>query len=103
MGLVGWLPFNDSKILICPLLNIPIVKDNCHIDHYEPTFKDLIDNFIKENQLLLTQDLFPKSSDNQKIYTITDKELSMKFYNFHKERANLRAVSKDGNLRRERK
>lgn len=95
--------FNDSKILICPLLNIPIAKETCHIDHYEPTFKELIKNFIKENQLVLTEDLFPKSSDNQKIYTITDKELSMKFYDFHKDKAILRAVSNKGNLRRERK
>src|SRR5699024_319340 len=51
--------FNDSKILICPLLNIPIAKETCHIDHYEPTFKELIKNFIKENQLVLTEDLFP--------------------------------------------
>lgn len=95
--------FNDSKILICPLLNIPIVKDNCHIDHYDPTFINLINIFIKENQVVLAEELFPKSSDNQKIYTITDKELSMKFYDFHKDKANLRAVSNKGNLRRKRK
>lgn len=95
--------FETSSILICPLTKSPIHIANSHVDHYEPTFDELIKEFIMKFRIRLTPDLFPADQDNQIIYDINDESIKINFYSFHRERANLRVVSVEGNLRRQRK
>ncbi len=95
--------FKEKKEIICPITGQLITFENCHIDHENPTFDDLVINFISKYDIKIHPELFPKEADLQTTYDITDLSIKKEFYDFHKKNANLRAIFSNANLRRKKK
>lgn len=91
---------NALGLVKCPISGKVLSIDDCHVDHYNPTFKELIDQFLLEFNVKITPDLFPNEEDCQMYYDIKDEDLKFEFYVYHEHRANLRILSKEANLRR---
>jgi hypothetical protein len=94
--------FANNIKLKCEVSGDSIELKNCHVDHYTPSFKELVDSFIEFNNLELKADLFPEDIDGQTIHSITNDDLSNSFYDYHKANANLRVLSAKANLSRSR-
>ena len=92
--------FGINVILFCPIENTEVTKENCHIDHYSPTFKEILDGFVSKYDIKIDQTLFVKSGDNQKIPELSNNEIKKQFFDYHKETSNLRVLSIKGNLSR---
>ena len=90
--------FNESKVHICPFTNEEINFSNCHIDHFNPSFDDLVNYFVKENKIGDLSDILEPSKDNQTISGISDKEIAILLFDYHLKNSNLQAVSIKANL-----
>jgi hypothetical protein len=83
----------------CPIHDEILTKENIHIDHFELTFKDLFNKWMKSKSV---DDLFLKLNDTSKdgeveIY-FTDEMMNLDFLKFHNMNTNLRAVCEKANL-----
>jgi len=95
--------FLKEDSIICPILGVPVEKYNCHIDHFEPMFDELFNQFITQNNLDLKKiKLGGENQDNTMQYYFLDKKLEEKWQKFHFENAKLRVTSIRGNLTRKR-
>lgn len=92
----------NKEFLICPIENIKVSIEKCHVDHHNPSFDELVKQFVLSKKIKLSKDLFPPSEDGIMVYTITDKYITQMFYDFHLEHANLRITSQKGNLTKKR-
>lgn len=92
----------NQEFIICPIENIRVSIEECHVDHHNPSFDELIQEFIINKNIKLSKDLFPPSEDGRMIYTITNNEITKMFRAFHLENANLRITSAKGNLMKKR-
>jgi len=90
--------FLNNEVLICPINKIEVTLNECHVDHHNPSFDDLVKQFIEINTIKLTNELFPPSEDGRMHYVITDDTITKKFYDFHLSNAILRITSANGNL-----
>lgn len=90
--------FAQKKVWVCPLTGKDITRGNCHVDHVHPSFKELIDSFIKEYDIKLEPKLFPVEKDGQVLYDINDQGIKNNFSSYHFDNARLMLVSKEGNL-----
>ena len=90
--------FEDSTYLICPYTNELMTKYDCHIDHYKPTFEEIINQFLIDKGIKDVSKLIAPSKDNQMEVELTDYALADEFYEYHKRKANLRVLSRLGNL-----
>lgn len=90
--------FNESKIHTCPFTNEEITFNNCHVDHFNPSFDELVNFFVTENKINNLSDVLEPSKDNQTISEISDKEIAKLFFDYHLKNANLQAVSIKANL-----
>lgn len=99
--------FKDIDTLLCPILETPITYSTCHIDHHEPTFDEIVAEFIKEYGIENGEKYLAESVDNQTYHLLADTEegsrIESLFWHFHIKKAKLRAVSEKGNLTRKRK
>lgn len=77
---------------ICPVLQIPLGND-AQVDHFNPTFSQLLKDWIKENPLPVVVP-GPKGSS---IY-ILEEPYEKSWKDFHKKHAHLRWLSKKGNM-----
>jgi len=69
------------------------------VDHRQPnTFSVIVDRFKELNNIDVTKLEFEINDENKMVFK--DNELSLKFRNYHKEKANLRIVRKECNLSR---
>lgn len=93
--------FKRSVVLpfTCPITGeIVTDKSNVHIDHYDPTFKELVEMWLKDKDV---DDIYKKTLKSNRdgcIYTYFDTATYMDFNTFHSNHAHLRAVSKTANL-----
>ena len=92
----GFFQFPVTKF--CDITGGVITFSNCHIDHYNPTFDELVNNFIHENNLTNFAEILEPSKDNQTISKLSDENISILFFDYHLKNANLRAVSVKANL-----
>jgi|SRR5690606_32276687 len=95
--------FLNNEVLICPINNIEVTINQCHVDHDNPSFDDLVKQFIEINKVKLTSELFPSSEDGRMYYIITDDIMTKDFYDFHLNNAKLRITSANGNLTKKKK
>lgn len=70
--------------------------DSAHVDHFEPTFDEIIDRWISANPALIETLTYTHVKGLGK--TLTDKSVETAFAKFHKKHANLRVVSAQWNL-----
>ena len=92
--------FFDKEELQCPITGDMVQRDNCHVDHFNPTFDELVGLFIDMKGISDFSKVVSAPADNQMVPTITDKKLESEFYIFHAKNANLRITSILGNLSR---
>lgn len=78
---------------ICPIENKPLGSD-AEVDHYDPTFSELAKQWLEENKKIKA---IPKS-ESEAIYVLEEPSQS-NWIRFHKEKARLRWLSKEGNRR----
>lgn len=84
----------------CPITG-ELVEDrsNMHIDHYSPTFKELVDVWMKYKDVDKVYESTRKSNRDDCVSTYFDDPiLIVEFITFHDRYAHLRAVSKTANL-----
>lgn len=85
---------------VCPITNEIIYNiDDIHIDHYDLTFDELFNEWIKDKDINeLYKKTLDSSKDNSTITYFYDKEIIKDFVEFHNKHTHLRAVSKKANL-----
>ncbi len=95
--------FKSSEFLLDPLLKCEVSgvtlvnDDSSHVDHYEPSFNTIVDNFIKLNG---SDAKFKDSEDMVTIVEFRDEEFAERFRVYHEEVAVVRVISSTANLRR---
>lgn len=90
--------FNESPVIICPISKTDTTFNDCHIDHFNPTFDDIVKCFINEYKIIDLKAVLAPNRDNQTICEISDKLVSDNFYKYHQNKANLRVLSVKANL-----
>ena len=92
--------FSFSDVLRCPLCQEEMNKTHSHIDHYPVKFKDLLNNFIKVNDIKDFKELTePENWDNVIGVEITNIDIKNKWIAYHKKYAKLRVLCPECNLK----
>lgn len=83
----------------CPFTGAVLLPENTHIDHYDLTFNEVVEKWLKTENIDVIHSLLNDSTkDNEtKIYFTSD-ALVKDFIQYHNENTHLRAVSKTANL-----
>lgn len=90
----------SSRNVVCAITGASLVNDpSTHIDHHRPLFRDLADEFIDEEGGQGSIH-FGEPTDTSSAASMTDSDQSLRWQKFHADRAVLRAVTKQANLRR---
>lgn len=82
---------------VCPVSGEDITLENLHVDH-EPPFEELLDCFLRERGLGLTNVRVKPTADGSTVTELADDILRAQWAEFHSRNARLRAVSKTANL-----
>tara|TARA_R110000851_G_scaffold264708_1_gene417318 strand:+ start:38 stop:712 length:675 start_codon:yes stop_codon:yes gene_type:complete len=90
--------FFGKNEIECPLSGEMVTRINCHIDHSSPTFEEIIQMYLKEYPVKKMDKVISTPKDNQLTPVLIEKDISDKFYLFHKKVANLRVLSAHANL-----
>lgn len=96
------LPDIKSRVS-CHISGRSISLLDCHIDHFDPTFDQMVQDFISIEGIVEVEELISESVDNQYLPKITDSELANRFYQYHLKVAKLRPVHQIENLKRKKK
>lgn len=92
--------FAQSSTIKCPVSNEVLRFHYSHVDHFIPTFDQIVLNFIKINKLTDLSKIVSISKDNQTKAELSDENVSKLFYEYHQSVAILRCVSPNVNLTR---
>jgi hypothetical protein len=82
----------------CPITGYILIPSNTHIDHYDLTFKELIEVFTTDTPLEDYFQFINETKDNEVETYFTNQNIIDSFVNFHNANTNLRAVTKQANL-----
>lgn len=82
----------------CPITGEILILGNTHIDHYNLTFNELFNEWVKTKDIKKLASNINETSDNNIITKFTDNSISDDFIIFHNSNTHLRAVSKIANL-----
>lgn len=90
------LEFRNNNILICNICNN---KENCEIDHEEPKFYELKNNFLKKcnKKNKKIPDNFTENNFNSVIFLDEDEKFKKRWNKYHKKKAKLRVLCKKCN------
>ena len=88
------LDFKHSSVLVCEICSS---TDKIHVDHQEPTFKELVKEFLEANPNQ-PKDFNECPNTNMAIFKLEDKEFSMAWQKFHAINAKLRILCSKCNL-----
>lgn len=89
----------NTDLSFCKLCNCSL-NLGCHIDHEEPQFQQLVDNFIHKNKIDIPTDYNKKEFTSQPLFKIKDKWIGTAFETYHLEHAKLRVLCPTCNLTR---
>ncbi len=87
--------FEIEKITISEISNKEVSFNNCEVDHYNPTFKEIFEEWIKDKKI--NRKDISQSKDNCETIYFIDQKLKNDFKIFHNELANLRIITKEEN------
>jgi len=91
--------FSCQEVYICPLRKITVTQDTYHIDHTPPnTFMVLVDNWLKNRNLKISDIEITPSKDNQVISEMINISQKTDWQQYHRANATLRLLSPIGNL-----
>ena len=92
--------FDNVSFPICPLCEKSISIDNSHADHFPIKFKDLLKDFITENNIKDFEKITePDSWDNVIGCEITDEKIKFSWIYYHMKNAKLRMICPECNLK----
>lgn len=89
---------NIDGFITCPISGQIVNFPNIHIDHHLPKFRDIVKSFIKENNIIVHENLF-KKEDKQFGIQFQDINLSNRFREYHNKIATYRLLSKTANIK----
>jgi len=93
------LAFSNTSSLVCPITNEVITKENCHVDHKEPSFKKLVEEFVYTYNINVDKiELGGTNQDNSMEIYFINSTLKKTWEDYHKQKALLQIVSAKGNL-----
>jgi hypothetical protein len=91
--------FSTQVEFTCPLRGISITQEKCHIDHTPPnTFMVLVDNWLKDRGLNMSDIEITLPRDSQVISEMTNTTQKTDWQQYHRGKATLRLLSPLGNL-----
>ena len=93
---------NSISSLKCPISGDMLRFDNCHADHFNPTFDEIVTTFVKKYEISDLSKIVAASRDNQTRAELSDLIVAQWFFDYHKSVANLRLISPNSNLTRKR-
>jgi hypothetical protein len=95
-GQIDYIRASTSVPFICPLSGLNITsKATCHVDHYGPmNFQKILEQWLNLYNLNYDDIGLDRKGD------IKDPDVFKSWYNFHKEKADLRLVDKTANLKK---
>lgn len=96
---------DEYKNVTCSLTGEPLHMGYCHVDHFKPTFHEMVQQFclihgIGDSEI---ERIISPPTDNQLYPEIIDLDVKTLFYQYHLDNANLRLLSPLGNLSHARK
>jgi len=92
---------NNSDLSFCRECNSLIDKNtNIHIDHYQIQFKQLVEDFLKFNKIIIPIEYNKKEVTFQTIFKEKDSWIGKLFETYHSEHATLRVLCETCNLTR---
>ena len=94
--------FRNSSPLICDICKCAC-HNNTHIDHREPQFVELFEDFISRYDKSSIPKDFGRDEGNRKIFSEKHKSFKNEWCEYHCSKANLRVLCKQCNLRRPKK
>lgn len=87
----------------CPLTNVLIGSKDAQVDHTPPlTYNNIVSSFLNEFKIDINKLKFTGFGDNESKVCFCDMDVGLLFVGYHATIANLRIVSKIGNLRQKR-
>ena len=95
--------FRDAAFASAPLQRCAVTDEvvsatTCHVDHYDPTFLELVDRFLAAAGLTIEQIAVVPTSDGSTETRLANAELIEVWRTFHQTHARLRIVSRRANL-----
>jgi hypothetical protein len=91
--------FSETRVIRCPLTGKDVTQEDCHVDHVIP-FRDLVEMFAYGQGVRLDE-ATTQPGDGAEV-RLTDKVLADQWVEYHRKHAQLRVVSRQGNLQRKR-
>ncbi len=88
---------SSSAQLACAVTGVLLTSDRCHVDHYEPTFLELTEQFLASRGVAIADVQVEPTLDGSTETRLLDRELAKAWGEFHT-RAKLRIVSAHANL-----
>ena len=85
--------FIDGEVP-CAITGELVTSDASEYRHTQPRFRDIVNNFIISESLIITNDMIVANADMQYITSFKNQELATKFNNFHSDCASLEIVKK---------
>lgn len=89
---------NNGTVLYCPFTEERLTPQNTHVDHYDLTFAELFEIWIKNHDEKEVYNKIVKTSDSQRETYFTDEAIILDFIQFHNENTHLRVISQTANL-----
>lgn len=90
--------FRNNNVIFgktkCIISGEVLTKENTNIDHYDLTFIEMFDLWIKKQNIEQLSKKINNGGDLEQSYFFTDKIIEENFVNFHNENCKLRAVTK---------
>ncbi len=88
--------FGSSLTLICPITGTVMTREDCHVDHYDPTFIELANAFAA--MVGGYQSIVTTSRDRDVGQRLQDAATDAAWCEYHAANAHLRVISKPANL-----
>jgi|688.fasta_scaffold582027_2 hypothetical protein len=95
--------FSRCPVINCPVSGEALMMGYCHADHYDPTFEEIVKDFVSTYEIYDYSKVVATSRDNQTKAELKDESIAKLFYEYHKSKAVIRLVSPSVNLTRKRK
>jgi hypothetical protein len=94
--------FRDANvkfgISVCPFTNEILTKDNCHIDHFDMKFNQMVNFWINLKGVEYLYNQIEETKDNNFDTCFNKQDLIDEFIKYHNSNTHLRAVSITANL-----
>ncbi len=94
----------ETGTCICAISGVALAMDEAHVDHFQPQFHVIVENFFKEHPQYNIDDptLITVPADNQTRTQLTNPTMKAEFIAYHERVAELRIIKQELNWSRSR-